>query len=103
MKWKEKKINQKLNKEINIENFNNKNEDEIKTNEIIEAPKEIEKKDHNYKDLIKSLIEPNNKLSQETINKLIGAFYDLRESVNTLKKNDDLKTNEMNLMSNKIK
>ena len=102
MKWKEKKINQKLNKEINIENFNNKNEDEIKTNEIIEAPKEIEKKDDNYKDLIKSLIEPNNKLSQETINKLISAFYDLRESVNTLKKNDNLKTNEMSLMSNKI-
>ena len=85
-----------------MENLNNRNGDEIKTNEIIEAPKEIEKKDDNYKDLIKSLIEPNNKLSQETINKLISAFYDLRESVNTLKKNDNLKTNEMSLMSNKI-
>ena len=48
--------------------------------------KKYKKKDDNYEDLIKSLNEPNNILSQETINKLIVAFMDLRESVNTLKK-----------------
>ena len=41
---KEKKNIQKLNKKINMDELNNNKENEIKTNEIIDAPKEVQKR-----------------------------------------------------------
>ena len=39
-----------------MDELNNNKENEIKTNEIIDAPKEVQKKDDNSEDLIKSLM-----------------------------------------------